>query len=184
MLILKRGIHITKKQIQNPNNMSRLSKEERDGLFDDLIEYYRFCKRDERNHIFNAINAIRKDKEQNKVEELKAAQESFRKAKATYLYYYRMKNVALLLKLNLSDFTTANERFDLGRALIEMCFNRAKQESLHWSLLEKRVKEFASNEACSEELNKLLEELQKANTKNLNSLQKLDSANILFKEIV
>ena len=43
--------------------MKNILVQERDEIIDDLISYYRFLKRDTRNHFFNALIAKKKYKQ-------------------------------------------------------------------------------------------------------------------------
>jgi len=91
--------------------MSTLTKEERELIFGDLIDCYRFCKKDKRNHIFNAINAIKKYRKKGIFSrDLKEAERCFQSAKVSYSHYVRMMSVAMFLKLNLNDFITLEEK--------------------------------------------------------------------------
>lgn len=166
--------------------MRSLTNEERTLLFDDLIEYYRFCKKDRRNHIFNAINAIKKDRRHGRIDAIHAAKNCLQRERASYSHLCRMKEVVELLKLNLKNLTTVDERMDVGRTLIDRCFDQARQESLHWSLLGKKVNEYKDFNPGTfpEEYYKLLEKLQNADIKHLKALQKLELANILYGEII
>ena len=127
--------------------MNTLSKEERELIFDDLIKYYRFCKRDRRNHIFNAIYALEKNRKNGaSKEELDKIKSLFQEAKNSYSYYSRMLMVALLLKLNRIDFITPNEK---ERAFVDLISHydwRVKTCSYHIQCLERRLKECCKSE--------------------------------------
>ena len=108
--------------------MNTITREERELVFNDLIKYYQFCKKDRRNHIFNAINFGRRDlSEQDK----KAVKDAFKKAKTSYSYYRRLKTVALLLKLNLIGFVTQEEQIQVLDDAIFYYEGRIKTKEFH-----------------------------------------------------
>ena len=127
--------------------MSTLSREERELIFDDLIKYYQFCKRDRRNHIFNAVYAFKKNRKNGaSKEELDEIEKLFQKAKDSYGYYNRMLTVALLLKINRTNFITSEEE---EQALVDLISHydwREKTCSYHIQCLERRLKECCESE--------------------------------------
>jgi hypothetical protein len=122
--------------------MGTLSNEERKLIIDDLIKYYRFCKRDRRNHIFNAIYALKRGRKNVVSKEKKdEAEKLFNEAKSSYGYYCRMLTVALLLKLKRIDFVTPKEKEQALDDLISHYDWRLKTCSFHLQCLERRLRE-------------------------------------------
>ena len=142
--------------------MSEITKEEKKEVFDDLIKYYRFCKTDRRNHIFNAIYALKTYRKRNASQhEITGVELLFKKAKKSYGYYGRMKSVALLLKLNLLKFTTSEER---KQAIKDILFHyecRLKTKLHYVQVAEKRLAEKNLDEELSLNFKKRLEEDKK-----------------------
>lgn len=126
--------------------MDTITKKERETIFGDLVKYYQFCKKDRRNHIMNAIVALKRccsDKERN------AIKISLQEKKNSYGYYKRMKVVAFLLKGNLSDFITQEEK---KQAIDDLIFHygcRIKTALFHIKSAEnaiKRIEDVKSND--------------------------------------
>jgi hypothetical protein len=164
--------------------MNTLSKEERELIFDDLIKYYRFCKRDRRNHIFNAIYALEKNRKNGaSKEELDKIKSLFQDAKNSYSYYSRMLMVALLLKLNRIDFITPNEK---ERAFVDLISHydwRVKTCSYHIQCLERRL-----NECCEYENSQKIQEVEELFAHDLKErdkyVKKVNLANCIRNEII
>ena len=164
--------------------MSTMLKEERELIFDDLIKYYRFCKRDRRNHIFNAIYALKKNRKNGaSKEELDRIEKLFQEAKNSYGYYGRMLSVALLLKLRLNDFVTEKEK---EQALVDLISHydwRVKTCSYHIQCLERRL-----NECCEDENSQDIQEIEVLLASDLKEsdeyVKKMDLARRFKNEII
>ena len=93
--------------------MNKITKEEKVKIFDDLIKYYRFCKSDRRNHIFNAIYAAKKYRKSGaSKQELDEVEKSFQKAKNSYSYY--------------SSITTSSKTNRYSKSYSSTCANGCK----------------------------------------------------------
>ena len=165
--------------------MNKITREEKVKIFDDLIKYYRFCKSDRRNHIFNAIYAAKKYRKSGaSKQELDEVEKSFQKAKNSYSYYSRMKVVALLLKLNLNDFITQEEK---KQAIEDLLFHydwRIKTCLFHIQASEKSLEKYREekdiNDVKFKELEiRLLDDKEQYN----NYVEKQDLAKRLKDEI-
>ena len=165
--------------------MEIITKEQREMIFDDLIKYYRFCKKDRRNHIFNAICALKKyGKEAVSSKEIADAKLSFQRAKESYSYYCRMKIVALLLKQNFNDFISQEEE---SRAIADIILHyewRMETCSFHIQSSERALSKICqSNSIDSPEVHEL-EKLLSADMMEYDSYSKrMNLAKILRDEI-
>ena len=127
--------------------MKKVTKEEKMLIFNDLMHYYQFCKHDRRNHMFNAIRYGKRYKKESVPEEyLEDVRNAFDKAKDSYSYYMRMKTVALLLRLNLIDFITIEEKTQAFKDLIAHYRWRIYTKLHYVKVIEKKLAEVKTSD--------------------------------------
>jgi hypothetical protein len=94
-----RGYFLIFQQNKNKYNMRRNIVQARDEIIDDLISYYRFLKKDMRNHFFNAL--IAKKRKMNSQYDAKREIEQLNKSLLNIQSQYRhlMNDISIILRM-------------------------------------------------------------------------------------
>lgn len=97
--------------------MEIITQQEKNDLINDLIAYYRFCKRDTRNHIFNAIAFKKKYNNGASQEELNQIKISYENSKERYGYLLTKISEVVCLKID-SNLVSLEKKEHMINALL------------------------------------------------------------------
>lgn len=165
--------------------MKKITKHQKDMIFNDLIHYYQFCKKDRRNHIFNAISFFKRFNRGEEMNvDLNLIKSSFVKSKISYDYYRKMKMVALLIKNGLLKFVSKEDYIQAINDAISNYELQVKTKLLHINASFNRIEGLKNS--VDENIVSLMEEEKKLLIDcKLYSvyLKKLESAKILLDRI-
>ena len=123
--------------------MRNNSVQERCEVIDDLISYYRFLKRDTRNHFFNALVAKKKMNNQfnAKKREINQLNESLLRIQSQYRHLIIDISMILRMKYDWNHVPQRTKKMLLGKLIWHYQENGLRAKKLHLSSLSRLIRD-------------------------------------------
>ncbi|MBR4567930.1 hypothetical protein IKO18_06090 [bacterium] len=132
--------------------MKNILVQERDEIIDDLISYYRFLKRDTRNHFFNALIAkknINKQSDAKKIE-INQLNESLLRIQSQYKRLIINISMILRMKYDWNHVPQQTKKLLLGKLIWHYQENGLRSKKLHLRRLSRLIRNAEDKNKISE----------------------------------